>query len=266
VVAQWTRSQALEAGAQRVAFDLPALEQGDYLADFWIEQAGSKLDFASTDLRVKAAGEIEDLKPDKNAFGLAEAVAGVVTAAGPQGARLRVSVCDNYGRLRSEQELRAASGAPTRFTLPPLGASLTVLHRVRARLIDAGGAGLHTKSAEFSVNDLRHEPDLHYIVWTVTTPDAQLRALTDAGFNAHYLLHEQLPQLAAAYAQDARHNMRSLTWLNLEDAFSAKPPDEHKDHMRHFCLSDPATIQTVDRHISERTPLAASEAICVVHK
>jgi len=145
---EWASRRDAVVGADRktsAEFALPALPAGDYFADVVVRSLRGIENFGAFTLRVTAGNpHITQLTPAKDGWEQDEAVSAVVrlSDSAPEGARLRCSLRDNYGRVFERWFVPIAPGAreATVSRSPARAVSLCGRLRVgveiRGRLLD----------------------------------------------------------------------------------------------------------------------------------
>ncbi|MEW6358845.1 MAG: beta-galactosidase trimerization domain-containing protein [Planctomycetota bacterium] len=247
----------IPAGQSVHAVAIPRLKPGEHFLDVFLRKDGKVLDWGTGYSRTESTVAIEGIQIEAGERKEGSILRGRVVLKGtPAGAKMEVQLWDNLDRLlgRAQTTLDAnAKEAPFEFKLPR---PLTMLHRVRAVLLDEKGI-LDQRDEESPIPDSDWD-DWSFLVWSNGANDAVRDGINyvSSQWGVDAIDNTGLTGGDAATAlmycrNAARHNLRSVPYItriaSMQEAGDIRKP----------CLTDPKHLETWTDGLKERTRGAA---------
>ncbi|NOZ24207.1 MAG: hypothetical protein GXP25_24290 [Planctomycetes bacterium] len=236
---------------------IPRLKPGEHFLDVFVRKDGKILDWGTGYFVTESDVAIDSIQinPGERKEG-AKLTGRVLLRNSPAAGKVRVELWDNLGRL-----LRVAQSAvdgntkeiPFEFKLPR---ALTILHKVRAMLVDQKGL-VDQKEQEVPVPDSRWD-DWSFLVWSsggnnvvrdgINYVNSQwgVDAIDNTGLTGGNA------EMAALYCRNAaRHGLRSVPYITRIASM------QETGDIRTPCLTDPTYLKKWTEGLKERARGAA---------
>lgn len=178
VDSQQFNTRVVGIGVTEADFPIPPLPSGDYLVDLQLYDDEGVVTFATAPLTVDSPDKLLGVRLRGDQFNAgdeipnyacAESIRGTVAYnVSRAGFRIQVSLCDNYGRVVAVQRHDAPErdgGTSVAFEFSA-GRPLSILHRVRAVLLDSKDNLVDSDESAFTYRDRYPDPfDIRVLVW-----------------------------------------------------------------------------------------------------
>lgn len=186
VIAKGGREITETDGTVTVAPQMPAVQQGLYIADVWLKRRGAVQDWASAAVTVSDTSYLKAVTTDKDFFGRDEAIRGRLSFNAPVPSRHSVAVelWDTWNRLEQSVELKP--GAET-FSFSKIEHPLSRIYRVVAK-VKSGDAVMDERETSVGLPSNQLD-DFQFLVWYGAVNDrpgkTAMRLFKDLGVTAY---------------------------------------------------------------------------------